>query len=603
MDDVASVRLPGCRLAVSLDSTIPFRTDRTGAAIVAVPGAALSQGLHAQAILLDGSSSASATVVAVSNRVQLAPGTPDTLPVFLLEAPPAVEPARMDGLLASVTHGRGSGVVSDLALPGSIGRRAGSMEVETYTASGGFFLRDADRLWNTELRPRVPSETDTRAIADGFLASNALLPTNDARVRVRFSAFTETGLSLDLPGPVTTQVLDRQANYDVELLVQSGGRLVSVPVVGGGGNFKVSVGDGGDIVGYHGVWRPIRGVVSQEPILSKSDAEALYRANARELDLLSVDASLAYYSAPAFEKQTYLAPVWVVRAVANIAGIPTPVRSTFLAATRYGPSFGAPSADAAPRSSAAPATRGGFRAGTWWLGSPFGLPGSQGNAAGFHSTMQGMASLGWTVAFDFGNQAAWESDWRLYDDNYVDTCNLVFYTGHANQFGWQLATGDGFLHQNEIGSQPENPGDFYGQQQMDWLIIAACGPHQSTHFRSAGTTNAFDRWRGIFDGLHTFMGYGAVTYDNSTEGGRVAQLAGSGWPIIDAWFRTALEVQPTTNGLGQPDGPTIYVTAMYAANSLLGTSIMRNDRIWGTGFTSPDGRIPYQARAFVFTGT
>jgi hypothetical protein len=49
-------------------------------------------------------------------------------------------------------------------------------------------------------------------------------------------------------------------------------------------------------------------------------------------------------------------------------------------------------------------------------------------------------------------------------------------------------------------------------------------PHQSSHFVGE-VGNAFDRWRGVFDGLHVFMGCGAVTFDNSSEGSRIVELS------------------------------------------------------------------------------
>jgi hypothetical protein len=313
--------------------------------------------------------------------------------------------------------------------------------------------------------------------------------------------------------------------------------------------------------------------------------------------LISVEASLAYYSAPAFAAQSVLAPVWVIKAMANINGVATPIRNSIIPATRYGPTFATAPVEMSRDNPPGPLAA--FNGGAWWLGAPYGLGGSQANAGGFHNGINGMAHIGWGMRFNYGNSLVWESDWRANDDYYVDSCDIVFYTGHADQFGWQMANGDGYLHSNEVGWTPENPGDFYGQN-LEWLIIAACGPHQSTHFRTFGTTNAFDRWRGVFDGLHTFMGYGAVTFDNTSEGARVAQLAQAGWPVIDAWFRTAIEVQPATNGWSEPNGTTIFVTAMYAHS---GDDLVRYDRIWNTGPTFGSARAPYQARTFLWSGT
>jgi hypothetical protein len=98
-----------------------------------------------------------------------------------------------------------------------------------------------------------------------------------------------------------------------------------------------------------------------------------------------------------------------------------------------------------------------------------------------------------------------------------------------------------------------------GQQDLEWVVIAACGPHRDAHF-VAGGGNAFDRWRGVFDGLHLFMGYGAVTFDKKDEGARLVDYARDGDTIQHAWFRAAKGDQPHTNGEGAPNGPNVYVT-------------------------------------------
>jgi hypothetical protein len=158
---------------------------------------------------------------------------------------------------------------------------------------------------------------------------------------------------------------------------------------------------------------------------------------------------------------------------------------------------------------------------------------------------------------------------------------------------------DTSLQFGEVGASPGSPNDRYGQNDLEWIVIAACGPHQSSHF-TTNIGNAFDRWRGIFDGMHVFMGYGAVTYDNTSEGSRVVELSRAGWTVIDAWFRTAWEIQPSTNGYGPPNGNTIFVTAMYAHT---GNHATRNDHIWGTGNTVADPTGPGQARTLMWSGT
>ena len=133
----------------------------------------------------------------------------------------------------------------------------------------------------------------------------------------------------------------------------------------------------------------------------------------------------------------------------------------------------------------------------------------------------------------------------------------------------------------------------YGNDPANWFVAAP----------TAGllnTTNAFDRWRGVFDGLHVLLGYGAVTLDNTSEGRRFMELSRAGWNVIDAWFRTAWEIQPSTNGWPAPDGPTIWVTAMYAHN---GDHCQRNDHLWGMGSTCPDATGASQQRYLMWSGT
>lgn len=552
----------------------------------------------------------------------------ERLPVFRL-AEPKADPEQANRLLGSINKGQVPSDAKPIERTDVYGQRAGNKIAEIQRASGGVFLADLDKLWKPGRKPVLPSQEEARGIADRFLQSNRLAPASDARVKLSFDSYSETGVAADTPGQMDKTILDVQVNYRTEVAVQRGGRQESVPVIGGGGKFKVAIGEGGEVIGYHGVWRGIAGVVSEEEILSQAEAEARFKQKIGRLRIIRMDSFLAYYAAPVFEKQTELAPVWVVRALAEIDGQRVPLRNTIISATKYGPTF--PDVPARPRAKdAQPSPRsldkdepgrpeqtggvlglladlfspreawaqdGNFEAGTSWIGPSQGLPGSPLNAQGFVASL---AAAGWSNNFNWGEANASESDWRANDDSWVDAADFVFYTGHANSDGWVLNNpNDTFLHFSEVGATPGNPNDHYGQNDLEWTIIAACGPHQSNHF-VGGVGNAFDRWRGIFDGLHVFLGYGAVTNDNTMEGLRVVQLAQAGWPVIDAWFRAAWEIQPSTNGWPAPDGPVVFVTAMYAH---MGDHATRNDHIWGTGTTVNDPVGAGQQRHLLWSGT
>ncbi len=591
--DLAACGAAGCSLRVVPHLVIPVSTDAAGTTRIELPIAPATR-YWAQAILIQHSESASRVVF--SDVLQLgaeAQRRRESLPVFRLHRAQMIPQWRLDSILAVVTKSAGPLAAITTQHPRTSGRRAAAVEIEAYHASGGLMLRDTAKLWNPAMIPELPDEAQARAAADRFLAQTELLPAADGRTRVVFASHSETGIALDVPGPAFKILLDRQVNYEVRVAVDRDGRRVELPVVGGGGDFKVAVGAGADIIGYHGVWRAIAEVASEEEIISKPEAEAAFRASVRELDLVAVDASLAYYSAPAFAAQDLLAPVWVIRSVVKAHGRTMPGRIAIVPATKHALDHSV--------QPVAPLHGEGLlqpmvvrTAGSVWLGGDYGLPSSRANASGFTS---GLAGAGWDIQFQQGDRNAVMAAWVSDDDNYVDDVDCVFYSGHADKDGWLLGSSE--MEFSNVGTSPENPGDFYGGD-LEWLIIGACGPHQSSHFRNSGTNSALTRWRGVFDGLHGFMGYGGVTFDTDAEGRRVIELARSGMAIIPAWFRTAWEIQPSTNGYASPDGNTIYVTAMWAES---GDSQMLDDHLWGMGRTYPDARVPYQSRYFMYSGT
>jgi hypothetical protein len=517
----------------------------------------------------------------------------EKLPVFKL-AEPQADPEQARALLAGLNAGKQPAEAKAVERSGAVGYRAGNTLVEIETASGGIFAANLDQLWNPRLTPRLPGRAEARRQADAFLGDHGLLPREDSFVRLSEPVYSESGVAADVPGSPKTQ-LDVQVNYQVSIAL---GPKRLVPVVGGGGEFKVALGDGGAPIGYAGAWRPIEGVAAEEEALSQAAAEEQYRASVKGIQIVKLESYLAYYSAPSFEAQSYLAPVWVMKAVGQVGNRTMSLRQATIAATKYGPTFPAIPALARtqrPRNGIDDAPREGA---TSWIGPSQGLDGSPANAQGF---VNGLAAHGWNINFNFGEANAWESDWNANDDSYVDAADFVFYTGHADANGWVLnAPGDTSLHFSEVGAWPGSPSDLYGQNDLEWFIIAACGPHQSTHF-TTNVNNAFDRWRGAFDGLHIFMGYGAITLDNTTEGARVTELGRAGWTLIDAWFRTAWEIQNTTNSNTPPDGPIIYVTAMYAH---MGDHATRNDHMHGAGFVLyPDPVGATQQRHLLWSGT
>jgi hypothetical protein len=477
--------------------------------------------------------------------------------------------------------------------------RRGERVVEIARASGAVWAADESQMWDPSVRAELPSESDALSRANDFLQRNKLLPKLSAPFSYAKPLIGGTHYSLLKDGKRDDRRLDIQVIY---------GTLVdNIPVVGGGSDITLTLGHKGNVIGYSGGMRAVTGQFEARTI-DMGKVKEQYKSMLSKMNIEAMDVSLAYYAAPSFTGQDFLYPVYVCRAVAKFGKQRVPLRQTLLAATDFGPPLAVPEPqpvrpklakptggtlerykpkDASQRRSfgAASPTRP-WEAGTSWIGMSGGLAGSQANAKGF---VDEWAAAGWHVNFNWGDANAFESDWRRNDDTWVDAADFVFYTGHANKDGWVLSKPDDtFLSFTEVGGSPGTPGDLWGQNDLEWAVIAACGPLQDD-LLSPGGGNVLSRWDGAFDGMHILMGYGAVTYDNTDEGRKLAQYAKSGKTLIQSWFRTAKEVQPATNGWTEPDGPIIWVGAMWAGK---GGSDPGSDHAWDYGSVANDPSSP-----------
>lgn len=477
---------------------------------------------------------------------------------------------------------------------GAIRARSGAVSVEVHRSSGGIWAADTNRLWQIGAESTETNQDQTAELGRRIAVERDLLPVLDRPFAVRelTPGRTQTAVVNARGQRTDERVIHRSARWAVEIDLGDG---VAVPVVGGGGKFGLTLAGSGEVVGLHGVWRPVAESFDAKAI-SRDELDERFRELAKGLDIEAFDSNLAYYSAPAALEQEFLYPVRLYRAVARFGERSVPLRVIMLPATEFGP----PPPEPQPvikrvrRARGVPTLAQGvkrslatlrwpwlipFEAGTSWIGESGGLGGSAGNIQGF---VDGMTADGWRINFNWGDANAWESDWRRNDDDWVDAADFVFYTGHASMDGWVLSNpDDGFLAFNEVAGQ----ADLYGRNDLEWVVIAACGPLQDA-LLSAGGGDVFNRWSPAFDGLHLLLGYGAITFDNSDEGRLLVRYAREGQTLVNAWFRTATEVQPSTNGAAPPDGPDVWVGAVWPYKG--GVPPVENDHLWGHGSVSPD---------------
>jgi Family of unknown function (DUF6345) len=216
-----------------------------------------------------------------------------------------------------------------------------------------------------------------------------------------------------------------------------------------------------------------------------------------------------------------------------------------------------------------PQQAGRYDVGTEWINTCGGLGASASNAQGF---VNRMGQFGIPTQFNFGENNAWERDFKRNGlgngqaTQYVDDVDMVFYTGHANGNGWVFCN---TTHDNTFIDYSETQ---YGKSELEWLIIAACGPLQLTE----GGKDWVERWGNTFHGLHLIMGYATTSYDGPNEGRDIANGAMGGLDLRSAWINTAVANQPSSvtwsvMGVYGPSGQTSY-----------------NDHFWGKGSVSPD---------------
>jgi hypothetical protein len=531
----------------------------------------------------------------------------ETLPVFELAAPDTA--ARLDLLF-----GRFGITGPSVRRGGRLVKETGTKVGETFIASGGVWLADTARLWKPSACPAaLPDSAAAAALADARVDKAALLP---RLPRDTFRIVKRTAPTLaawyDVQSMSRTDcAIHRQVSYEVEVRIPGTDRFL--PVIGGGGRFTLVLGDSARTLAFSGVWRPVIRVASREPLISRAAVDSQFDVYTRGVRIASIDRTLAYYSPPAAESERLLYPVWVYSGTAIVGEDTVEMRSITLPATRAGPAPPPVATTPAQRSpSSLPPTgavttrdeldgpgteRPQFEAGAEWIAS---LANAQANAAGFLAALDPAT---WRTNFNWGGTTALRSDWKENDDTWVDAADFVFYTGHASPLGWQLYPGINELLSFRVAGSPQDAtGDRWGQQDLEWVIIAACGPLQdpkvmpgatsrvsATSVTSAisvtSTISVFERWAPAFDGLHLLMGYASRSYDSKDEGRTVVKYAREGSTLVDAWLRTAKELQAPLAG-----GRQVWAAAMYAVGTN-GSAL--DDHLWGIGKSvSPDFKPP-----------
>lgn len=477
----------------------------------------------------------------------------------------------------------------------------GRKRVECDTISGGIFAADNCESPSPADGPPngIPTEDEATEMGMELLTHLGLLPVEEGAVVLEPGSTTNTFLAHEYEfgdGNYVREEYKIDVTLNIKVSINVGDQKFLV--TGGGGKFQVTYGCGGKLIGLQALWREICGKEMHE-IISMEEAQAAFNATLGPFaGQATVTTSLGYESAPFGVCQKLMPPVWVHEAEVVVDGKKYPVRpqaSRAMVRTGSGSNRRDLGTESPPQEAHWPRSEShddddncAFEVGIEYLGAPYGLALASENAAGFRSGVMHTAPIG-NITYEKSNAQVWESDWTTDDDRYADSVDMQWYTGHANMDGWMVtepATGaPSVLNYTAFDERPEVSGDLLGHQDLEWLIIAACGPHQDEAFEE-GAGNVFDRWRGIFHGLHIMFAYGSASSDSAEEGAKFMRYAQEGNSLIDAWFRAAKEVQP----------PGVIVTAMWVDNA-------RDDHLPGYGPVSKESSSSSQERWFMWTTT
>ena len=126
------------------------------------------------------------------------------------------------------------------------------------------------------------AEKEAVARAEKAVQAFSLVPKLEAPFRLGAPAIGGTHLAVKQgrDGKRQTHQLDTQVTYPVH--------VNGTPVIGGGGDFKLTFGDQGRLIGYSGVWRDAERVLDAE-MLDRKKADEQFRSLTEKMELESFD--------------------------------------------------------------------------------------------------------------------------------------------------------------------------------------------------------------------------------------------------------------------------------------------------------------------------
>ena len=171
--------------------------------------------------------------------------------------------------------------------------------------SGSIWYCDHSKFFDESYDPALPSESSAESLAEQFLNDHQvyLRPDNAIYHNIGYTTTTTYDCALET---VTSNITN---NLNVNFAYQVDG----YPVRGPGAEITVTLGDGGEIIGFHRVWKGIGNALGSYEVITVGVARERLsqRLDVPEENVVITEECFAYYAEPGFAGQDYIQPVYV----------------------------------------------------------------------------------------------------------------------------------------------------------------------------------------------------------------------------------------------------------------------------------------------------
>ncbi len=195
----------------------------------------------------------------------------------------------------------------------------GSETFEMYTECGSIWYADESKLWNVTYSPDLPDLESCEANANKFLTSSSYF---DPTHFVYFGSTNATAYNTETH-EMKEKLLNINVNYGYE--------LNNLRFGGPGASSSVSLGNGGEIIGFNWIKRKTVPLL-YVPLYSIDDVLTMHEIT----NYISIEYELVYYQDSVGVVQDYIYPVYEVEIKQTFADIEYS-RVVFLPATSFNP--------------------------------------------------------------------------------------------------------------------------------------------------------------------------------------------------------------------------------------------------------------------------